>query len=165
MEYIERNVAKSEQTAEPSKYPQGYFRQKPCRNCGEEFQPNAPSEHYCSDVCKNRGLQNKYFMRVYNITIDDYERMYAEQKGKCAICNDEGFLMDTSRHKLKLVVDHCHSSGKVRGLLCHNCNRALGLLGDDVERFKRAIDYLKVQRLSERSTSEANADGSAQPLE
>jgi len=46
-------------------------------------------------------------------------------------------------HKTKLVVDHCHSTGKIRGLLCHNCNRALGLMQDNVETLQNAIDYLK----------------------
>lgn len=46
-------------------------------------------------------------------------------------------------HKLKLVVDHCHKTGRIRGLLCHNCNRALGLLQDDVGVLRKAIGYLK----------------------
>lgn len=49
-----------------------------------------------------------------------------------------------NHHKMKLVVDHCHVTGKVRGLLCHNCNRALGLLKDSVDNLSKAIDYLKV---------------------
>lgn len=152
MEVIERNKPKSEQTANAGKYPQGYFKPKPCRWCSSDFIPNAPSEHYCSDDCKNTGLQNKYFVRTYGITVQDYEKMFEDQQGLCKICNTEGFVMDEKRHKMRLVVDHCHSTGFIRGLLCHNCNRALGLLSDDVVRFERAIDYLKVQRLSERST-------------
>jgi len=50
--------------------------------------------------------------------------------------------MDEKRHSMKLVVDHCHEGGQVRGLLCHNCNRALGLLKDDVDTLQKAIDYL-----------------------
>lgn len=46
-------------------------------------------------------------------------------------------------HKLKLVVDHCHSSGEVRGLLCHNCNRALGLFKDSRENLLNAVEYLE----------------------
>lgn len=148
MEVIVRNKPKSEQTADPSKYPQGRFNPKPCRFCGKEFEPKAPSEHYCSEDCKNSGLQDKYFQRVYGITLKDYEDMYEKQQGLCSICGTEGFVMDEKRHKMKLVVDHCHETGAIRGLLCHNCNRALGLFHDDVGRFEKAIDYLKVQRLS-----------------
>ena len=68
--------------------------------------------------------------------------MLSAQNELCAICNGEGFLMDPS-HKVKLVVDHCHTSGKVRGLLCHNCNRALGLLQDDIGSIQRALKYLE----------------------
>lgn len=45
----------------------------------------------------------------------------------------------------KIVIDHCHATGRIRGLLCHNCNRALGLLKDSEENLKRAIEYLKAE--------------------
>ncbi len=46
-------------------------------------------------------------------------------------------------HEAKLMVDHDHTTGEVRGLLCHNCNRAIGLLREDPERLRRAIEYLE----------------------
>lgn len=49
------NKTKAEQTADPSKYPQGYFKPKPCRCCKKVFTPKAPSELYCSDTCKDKG--------------------------------------------------------------------------------------------------------------
>lgn len=146
--YKQSNKRKADQIAKPGDYPQGYFKPKPCRNCGEEFDPMAPCELYCSDKCKDRGHQSAYFKRNYGITCDDYELMLDEQDHKCAICKGEGFIMDYGKHQLKLVVDHCHTTGAVRGLLCHNCNRALGLLKDDIERLITAIEYLKVQRPS-----------------
>jgi hypothetical protein len=81
-------------------------------------------------------------MRTYGIDMAEYERMLDEQGGRCQICGDEGFTM-AKHHKLKLVVDHCHTTGKVRGLLCHNCNRALGLFHDSTESLQRAIEYLQ----------------------
>ena len=146
--YNQYNKSKSEQIAKPSDYPQGYFKDKPCKNCNIMFSPNAPCELYCCDTCKDRGCQSAYFKRNYGITCDDYERMLYDQNELCAICYGEGFIMDHGRHQLKLVVDHCHSTGVVRGLLCHNCNRALGLLKDDTDVINRAIEYLKVQRPS-----------------
>lgn len=140
-------VLKSEQTANTSKYPQGKFNDKPCKTCSETFSPVAPSEKYCTDECKYIGSVDRYLNRRYGITFADYNNMHKEQDGVCAICHEEGFLM-AKHHKLKLVVDHCHVTGVVRGLLCHNCNRALGLLKDDTHRLDRAKDYLNVQRLS-----------------
>lgn len=144
MQYIQRNKSKSEQTASADKYPQKYFKDKPCKWCSAAFTPTAPSELYCSDICKNTGLQDAYFKRVYGIGVLQYEKMLNEQSNVCKICSSEGFIMNKDRHKMKLVVDHCHSTGKVRGLLCHNCNRALGLFKDSKISLTKAIDYLNV---------------------
>lgn len=143
MKYAQRNKNKSEQTAAASKYPQGYFKAKPCKWCNTEFIPNAPSEKYCKDECKDTGLQNAYFFRQYKIGVKDYEQLLENQDHKCKICESEGFLMKGC-HIIKLVVDHCHTTGKVRGLLCHNCNRAIGLLHDKAQNLLNAIEYLKV---------------------
>ena len=60
-----------------------------------------------------------------------------------------------------LVVDHDHETGKVRGLVCHNCNRALGLLHDDVDNLRRAISYLeRVTTIPKGSTAQADGAGS-----
>ncbi len=136
------NPTKAQQTACPSKYPQGYFKEKPCRCCKKLFQPKAPSELYCSDTCKDKGLHNAYLKRTYGITFRQYRLMLDEQNHKCKICGGEGFIMNADRHKMKLVVDHCHATGKVRGLLCHNCNRALGLMQDSIDILQAAIAYL-----------------------
>lgn len=69
-------------------------------------------------------------------------KMSEEQGGLCAICRTEGFVMSKS-HEAKLMVDHCHRTGEVRGLLCHNCNRALGLLQESIDNTKRALEYLE----------------------
>lgn len=138
------NKTKAEQTADPSKYPQGYFKYKPCRCCKKPFKPQAPSELYCSDLCKDKGIMNAYLKRTYGISFRTYRLMLEDQKGLCKICGSEGFIMNKDRHKMKLVIDHCHTTGKVRGLLCHNCNRALGLFQDSTDNLKRAIDYLNV---------------------
>lgn len=69
-----------------------------------------------------------------------YDAAYEEQKGCCAICGI--FKEKTERHH-RLVVDHCHDTGVFRGLLCHNCNVALGLLGDNINSLHNAIFYLR----------------------
>lgn len=140
--YAMSNKPQSEMTADPSKYPQGYFKPKPCKECETTFQPKAPSHLTCSQSCADRLLQSRYLQRTYGITLELYERMLEEQGHVCKLCMGEGFTMAT-HHKVKLVVDHCHATGKVRGLLCHNCNRALGLMKDSTETLERAIEYLK----------------------
>ena len=82
-------------------------------------------------------------MRCYGITEDEYEQMKKDQNYLCSICGSEGFLIGRNNHTEKLAVDHCHTTGIVRGLLCHNCNRALGLMKDDTSILRRAVEYLE----------------------
>jgi hypothetical protein len=73
--------------------------------------------------------------RHYKITGADYDAMFAAQGGVCAICGDTS--------KTKLAIDHCHTTGRIRGLLCISCNRGIGYLGDDPDRALRASEYLR----------------------
>jgi hypothetical protein len=139
--YKQRNKAQELQTASPDKYPQGYFKEKPCRHCGVFFEPRAPSHMYCSQLCADTGMTNKRLKKEYGLTNEDVLIMYEKQEHKCAICGTEGFSLNKA-YQLKLVVDHCHTTGVVRGMLCHNCNRALGLMQDDVNILQNAINYL-----------------------
>ena len=68
--------------------------------------------------------------------------MLEDQNHCCKICGSSGFKIDKAT-KHNLVVDHCHDTGKVRGMLCHNCNRALGLFKDCTKSLEAAINYLK----------------------
>lgn len=88
---------------------------------------------------EKRYLTNrKSDLRKYGLTLKCYEKMEKKQKGLCLICKGE----EPSKKK-KLVVDHCHSTGKVRGLLCSKCNQGLGYFMDDIQSLKIAIKYLK----------------------
>ena len=124
------------------KYPNGYFKKKPCKWCKKEFQPLAPSHHYCSDDCAIKAGADSYLYRNFEISLETYYQIYKNQNGKCYICGSEGFALDEDIQTVKLVVDHNHLTKEVRGLLCHNCNRALGLFKDDINRLKTAIQYL-----------------------
>ena len=137
-----QNKRQHEQTATPDKYPQGYFKEKMCKLCSGLFIPKAPSHLYCSQQCADSANTNRYYLKTYGITRGAYLEMLVKQDGKCAICRGTGFLMRDS-HKTLLLVDHDHTTGRVRGLLCHNCNRALGLLHDSTENLLRAIEYLE----------------------
>ena len=73
--------------------------------------------------------------KVYKITLEQYGQMEKEQGNSCAICQ---------RKVDKLYVDHCHTSGQIRGLLCMNCNTALGHFQDNKETLNKAIQYLEM---------------------
>lgn len=85
---------------------------------------------------------------LYGIDLEDYEQMLKAQDGRCGICRRLGSeivrKVGSRRTEVRgLDVDHCHATGKIRGLLCHRCNRGLGSLGDTVESLERVIAYLK----------------------
>lgn len=75
-------------------------------------------------------------LQKYGLTPEDFERMWEQQKGTCPIC-EHPLKRDKSTH-----VDHCHETGKVRGLLCVECNHLLGRAHDSQERLSNAIQYL-----------------------
>lgn len=130
-----------EDNPEPSsKYPNGYFKDKHCKSCDKVFTPTNPCNVYCSEECKKN---NAYYIRNYGITNVQYKALKEHQGSVCAICGDEGFLIGNKGHHEKLAVDHNHETGNVRGLLCHNCNRALGLFKDNIQSLKLAIRYLR----------------------
>ena len=78
-------------------------------------------------------VAEKFRARHYGLSAADYNRILARQNGVCGICKRPG---------RKLCVDHCHATGKVRGLLCHNCNRGLGFYNDNPAFTRAATAYL-----------------------
>lgn len=76
----------------------------------------------------------------FGITDEEYEQLLSVQGGVCGICGGP----PDGRWK-RLHVDHCHTTGRVRGLLCTPCNQGLGLLRDSVERIHAAIAYLEAR--------------------
>lgn len=79
-----------------------------------------------------------YLKKQYNITLEEYKNLLVKQNNCCKICSNH-----ESNFKNQLAVDHCHKTKEIRGLLCYNCNRAIGLLKDDVQILQNAIKYLK----------------------
>lgn len=145
---------------------------KQCRNCGEDFSSNNTVRVYCSKKCttyasrsrdpeKSRLKAKEYYHQIrdgrrtrdkagrkidpdkyknrklverYGITLDDYKAMYQRQNGKCMICE----LLSENLH-----VDHNHTTGEVRGLLCNGCNRGLGYFSENPVSLQNAALYLR----------------------
>ena len=128
---------------------------KTCRSCSES---KPLTEYYTRysicKVCKNE--QNKQWSfnnpdkvkqqrrktrlkTNYNLTELQYAEMLVNQNGCCALCKGT----DENKH---LAVDHCHATGKVRGLLCINCNTLLGKVHDDILLLQNMIDYLNLYK-------------------
>jgi hypothetical protein len=84
---------------------------------------------------------NKHLQKRYGITLNDYYKMLDDQKGLCAICKKPETVI-TKKRVSRLSVDHCHATGKIRGLLCTKCNKVLGAFNDSIELFQSAIKYL-----------------------
>ena len=85
----------------------------------------------------------KNLRSAFGITAEDYEQMLANQNGACAICKqEETEIHPRSGTQRRLAVDHCHDTGRIRGLLCNRCNRAIGLFRDSAQIIRSAINYL-----------------------
>lgn len=95
-----------------------------------------------SVYAKKHSKSNKtgHRLRKYGITDEDFNRMRYEQDYKCAVCELPEFMNRTQR---ALNVDHCHSTGKVRSLLCTSCNMTLGYMKDSPDMLRRLALYLE----------------------
>jgi hypothetical protein len=120
---------------------------KHCRSCGEtkpveKFRRNKGCRdgvtHQCKD-CHYVSQRNGELRRNFGISYAEYLIMLDAQQNCCAICGK-----DAEEFTKAFAVDHCHTTGKVRGLLCWHCNTSIGKFGDDVDMLERAIEYLKV---------------------
>lgn len=105
----------------------------------ENYRNNREKElnHHSEYFAKNKTkLYLNKITKNFNITVEQYYEMWDNQKGVCALCSDP------PTEKMNLCLDHCHETGKVRGLLCTKCNKALGLFKDNIETIRKAIEYL-----------------------
>lgn len=107
-----------------------------CRQAYEvkNYHKNKHKRPYVYENDKNRKL-----LKEYGISYSEYLIMLEAQNGGCAICGTT-----STGNRKAFHVDHCHKTGKVRGLLCGNCNSGIGNLRDSIPLLERAIEYLKV---------------------
>jgi hypothetical protein len=119
---------------------------KTCSKCKEakssdEFYARTHSKDGLQNLCKScakiHSRASRYKLNYGGLTVSDYDLLLSRQGGCCAICNTTE--PGASR---RLHVDHCHTNGNVRGLLCFNCNLGIGKLKDDPVLCTKAADYL-----------------------
>ncbi len=155
---------------------------KKCGKCGEvkpltDFALNkgkADGLHYWCKICaneynkaRNQRLYTEGFVRaknlkqLYGISPEEYLNLFATQGGVCAACGLPETAIDSRTEKLKnLQVDHCHGTGKVRALLCKECNNALGLLHDDPARIRLLLQYAELHHSgNDASTNILSSEG------
>jgi hypothetical protein len=129
---------------------------KCCKNCGvtkllHQFQKDSSKKDGLRPECKRctstrrKLLLSKETIRQRNLeknfgkgVLDTYSKLFEDQKGVCAICSSP----ENGRYK-HLSIDHNHETGKIRGLLCNNCNRGIGLLRDNAELLRKAAMYVE----------------------
>lgn len=124
---------------------------KICNQCQED-KPLSKFYHYKNGKsysvcikCKNKSNKTKWddvqrnsqYLRKYGISLDSYNKMFAKQKGCCAICG-----RNQSEFNRRLHVDHSHTTNKVRGLLCVNCNKVVGILENYQGKLKQYYSYI-----------------------
>ena len=97
---------------------------------------------YKADPEKYRAyFRNWRVKKVYGITPAQYEQTLSDQGGVCAVCGR--VPNGSSRMEKTLLIDHDHETGKIRGLLCNNCNSGMGIMGDTEEHLLAALAYLR----------------------
>lgn len=106
---------------------------RPCRSCGAPIPPERPANAvYCSDSCKSTARRHE----TYGLTRQELDLLLS-QHDRCAICGSPEWGRKGPQ------VDHCHETGRVRGILCSNCNQGLGRFGDDPALLRAAAGYLE----------------------
>jgi hypothetical protein len=109
--------------------------------CAETFKINYkknPEKYrrYTSSRSYRPALKRKANLKTFGLTVAEYDQMLVAQNNVCAICSN------TCSSGKRLAVDHCHITGKIRGLLCRRCNQSIGKFHDDPVLIQKAVDYL-----------------------
>lgn len=124
----------------------------PCRERNKLYMRKKRAGISTEQKKENWNTKRDYYLKYkYGITEKDYEQMFLSQNGCCAICKSK---VSKDKSVSKLIIDHCHTTLKVRGLLCSSCNKGLGLFEDSVEFLLTAVKYLNKEKLhDQRKTS------------
>lgn len=128
---------------------------KSCSKCGKQkpltgFNRNAASPDGRRPNCKDCQVQltftsrrNRKLLLRYGVTPERYNELFREQGGVCTICGLPETALSNNGAPRQLAVDHCHKTGRVRGLLCGVCNRLIATFSDDPAMFRTIVSYLE----------------------
>ena len=97
-------------------------------------------ERYKTDLVYRENIKEIVRKKLYGMKGGEFKRLHDDQNGLCKICKSEQYTKKSPR----LYIDHSHNTGKVRGLLCHKCNTAIGLVNENIEILKEMIKYIKI---------------------
>jgi len=120
-----------------------YFTGKPCKrgHIAARFTLTSNCKQCQQDYAKEHQTR-LHLKKNFNLTESEYDLILERQNGVCAICKEEEKIIDGQSKKLKpLSVDHCHKTGKIRGLLCTTCNLGISYFKDEHYLFKAAAEY------------------------
>ena len=117
---------------------------KPFSEFNKDKQHSTKYTCYCKECRRNlldKKKKSAYDLnKRYGLTEEDYLEKLTKQNFQCAICKTDQYKKKNWR---RFAVDHCHTTGKIRGLLCHKCNAGLGHFDDDTGLLNSAIEYLE----------------------
>ena len=132
-----------------------------CEACGEPYNKGKGRGHnnrtFCDSCLSTKDKwtlrnRNKFLKNRYNLTVFEYKKLLESQGGTCACCNSKLDITAVQvpksgkRSGTEPVVDHCHTTEKVRGILCFSCNITLGHAKDNVKILESMIKYLQQQK-------------------
>ncbi len=124
-----------------------------CKQCDKQRRDDYNKKHGEKAVAARKAyydlnkdkIRSKVLLKNYGIDSEEYDGLLSSQNGVCAICRQPEMLKRRGK-TAPLSVDHDHTTGKIRGLLCSRCNTGLGLFRDDTKLLKAATWYINVNR-------------------
>ncbi len=124
------------------------LKERTCKACKRDYVPTGANQKYCKPCgvenakrigkeCDKRLYKKKGRIKTFGLTEQQYDQMLSTQDECCAICGKH-----QKEFKRSFAVDHCHTTEKIRGLLCMKCNLLLGYANDNIDILASAIRYL-----------------------
>lgn len=121
------------------------YKKRTCHDCLTKLAKERDLKRCGSEEARleyRRTINLRRKCKTYKLTLEQLQSMMCEQNSKCKICDRHITFEVNAQRAEKACIDHCHATGKVRGLLCPNCNSALGHVNDQIEILEKMKDYV-----------------------